>query len=104
MKINWRMLYSLWSWEGYSTYFSQQATTTAYRIKEKIFDEVRGIIGAKFEKRIHLLEKRDLHNIGRAFGLDEVERHGKDQESRLSWIKEWENTGNNPVLYYKLQS
>ena len=49
------------------------------------------------------MERRDLHNIGRAFGLDEVPRHGNDQESMLLWIKEWESTRNNPVLYYKLQ-
>ena len=49
------------------------------------------------------MERRDLHNIGKAFGLDEVQRHGNDQESTLFWIKEWENSGRNPVLYYKLQ-
>ena len=62
----------------------------------------RDDIGSKFQ-RLHLLENRDLLNIGRAFGLREVERHTNDQMSVLSWIQEWEQMEKNPVLFYKLQ-
>ena len=68
--------------------------------KEKILDEIRDSVGSQFN-RLHLLERRDLHNISRAFGLDEVQRHENDQHSTLAWIKEWEEMPNNPVLFYK---
>ena len=70
--------------------------------KDKIMDEIRDNFGSEFQ-RIHLLERRDLHNIRHAFGLDDVQRHSNDQDSVLAWIKEWESSQNNPVLYYKLQ-
>ena len=62
----------------------------------------RDDIGSRFQ-RLHLLENRDLLNIGRAFGLQEVERHPNDQMSVLSWMEEWEQMDRSPVLYYKLQ-
>ncbi|KAK3712644.1 hypothetical protein QZH41_002104, partial [Actinostola sp. cb2023] len=56
-------------------------------------------------KRHHLIERKDLHNIQHAFGLNEVQRHPNDQQSVLAWIQEWKDSTDfeNPLLYYKLQ-
>ena len=70
--------------------------------RSKILDDVRDDVGSKFG-RIHLLEKQDIQNIGRSFGLNEIERHANDQMSVLSWINEWEQMENNPIIFYKLQ-
>ena len=53
--------------------------------------------------RLHLLNKQDIKNIDKSYGVDEVIRHANDQESVLSWIKEWSHKEGNPILYYKLQ-
>ena len=53
--------------------------------------------------RIHLLENQDIKNIGRSFDVDKVKRHANDQDSVLSWIKDWENSEEIPVLFYKMQ-
>ena len=50
-----------------------------------------------------MVDKQDLRNIQKAFGLDEVQRHSNDQDSVLAWITEWEEQENNPIIYYKLQ-
>ena len=40
----------------------------------------------------------------RLYGLDNIRRHGNDQQSVLAWMKEWEeNKEGNPILFYKLQ-
>lgn len=44
-----------------------------------------------------------LGKIRTAFRLDTAKRHTNDQESVYSWIKEWEESEYNPVLFYKLQ-
>ena len=49
---------------------------------------------------IQLLLPKNFQN---EFGLDEVHRHSNDQDSVSSWIKEWENHDENPIVYYKLQ-
>ena len=70
--------------------------------QEKILDDVRDSVGLKFT-RLHLLDQKDLQNITRAFGLRSVERHPNDQQSVLSWVSEWKEMENNPVLFIKLQ-
>ena len=70
--------------------------------KEKILDDIRDDIGSSFFRH-HLVDNADLNNIKRSFSLDEIQRHINDQQSVLSWIKEWETSGSNPILYYKLQ-
>jgi len=51
---------------------------------------------------IHLLcVFENLGNISTSFGLDDIRRHANDQDSVLSWIREWE--AQNPVQFYKLQ-
>lgn len=48
---------------------------------------------------------KDLSNISRAFQWfgGQVQRSENDQESVRAWIQEWQESGNNPVLFYKLQ-
>ena len=69
---------------------------------DKILDDIRDNVIGDFSRH-HLVDKQDLANIKRSFGLDDVQRHDNDQDSVLSWIKEWESSDENPVLYYKLQ-
>ena len=69
---------------------------------ERIIDDVRDSVGLKFS-RVHLLDQKDLQNITRSFGLKSIQRHVNDQQSVLSWITEWKDMENNPILFYKLQ-
>lgn len=46
---------------------------------------------------------KDVANIKRSFGLHDVQKHANDQDSVLVWIKEWQRSESNPVLFYKLQ-
>ena len=72
--------------------------------RERILDDIRESVGETF-RRQHLIERQDLANLERAFGLHKVQRHGNDQQSVLAWISEWEsaNESENPVLYHKFQ-
>ena len=71
--------------------------------KDKILGDIRenGMEGEAFKR--HLTDMKDLSNISRAFGLGEVQRSENDQESVWVWIQEWQQSENNPVLFYKLQ-
>ena len=55
--------------------------------KEKILDDIRNNVGAEF-LRDHIIDKQDVVNIRRAYGLEEVQRHANDQTSVLAWIQE----------------
>ena len=44
---------------------------------DKLLDNVRDTIGSTIE-RIHLLTKKDIHNIERSFGLRRAEKHKND--------------------------
>ena len=70
---------------------------------EKIIDDTRNSIDPMSIKRCDLLDKQDIRNIESSFGLKEVIRHDNNQESVLSWIKEWELLDENPVIFYKMQ-
>lgn len=70
---------------------------------ERIIDDIRESIDEGGIKRHHLLEKKDLHNISCSFGLQGARRHANDQQSVHSWITEWKQSDNNPVLFHKLQ-
>ena len=70
--------------------------------KEKNLDDIRESVGLEFQRE-HLVDKRDLFNIEKAFGLDNIQRHPNDQDSVLSWIQEWEESDDNPIIFYKLQ-
>ena len=42
--------------------------------------------GAEF-LRDHIIDKQDVINIQRAYGLEEVQRHANDQTRILAWIQ-----------------
>ncbi|XP_022790149.1 uncharacterized protein LOC111329658 [Stylophora pistillata] len=74
--------------------------------KVKILGDIREnrMQGGAF-KHYHLTDMKDLSNISRAFQWfgGQVQRSENDQESVRAWIQEWQESGNNPVLFYKLQ-
>ena len=70
--------------------------------KERILDDIRNRLGASLSRH-HIVESRDILNIKKEFGLNEVQHHDNDQQSVFAWIKEWETSDSNPVLFYKLQ-
>ena len=51
--------------------------------KEKILDDVRNNVGTEFLCD-HIIDKQDVINIQRAYGLEEVQRHPSDQTSLLA--------------------
>ena len=53
--------------------------------------------------RYHLTAKKDLDNIMKSFGINEVQKHPDDQESVWAWVEDWSNSENNPVLFQKYQ-
>ena len=61
-------------------------------ITDKILDNVRKNVGENFT-RLHLLEKSDIQNIEKEFGIKSVQRHPHDQISVLSLIRELGETG-----------
>ena len=72
--------------------------------REKILDDIRDSVTENNFFRYHLLEKKDLLNIERAFGLKDFQRHINDQDSVLAWITEWEQSADtNPILFCKFQ-
>jgi len=50
-----------------------------------------------------MLDKKDVSNIAKSYGLNEIQRNENDQISVLSWIEGFEKTEENPVLFYKMQ-
>ena len=73
-------------------------------LREKILDDIRDSVTVNNFFRHHLLEKKDLLNIERAFGLKDFQRHINDQDSVLAWITEWEKSADtNPILFCKFQ-
>ena len=65
--------------------------------KEKTLDDIRNNVETEF-LRDHIIDKQDVINIQRAYGLEEVQRHSNDQRSVLAWIQEWQNSTSNPVV------
>ena len=52
----------------------------------------------------HLMERKDLSNIQRPFGLKIYQRHQNDLDSVLAWITEWRGSPDvNPILFHKFQ-
>lgn len=70
--------------------------------REKILDDIRDNVGMDFRK-LHLLDRKDIGNIRNAYNINAVKRHENDQQSVLSWIKEWEQAEHHPILFCKLQ-
>ncbi len=52
----------------------------------KILDDVRDHVGTRFS-RVHLLTRKDISNIEKAFGLKGTEKHPVDSVSVSIWIK-----------------
>ena len=65
-------------------------------------DKVRDSLSTNVE-RIHLLTRKDLHNIERSFGIRHEKRHSIDAVSVRLWVEEMKSTTDNPVLFYKEQ-
>ena len=71
--------------------------------KEKKIDDIREGVGLEFQRE-HLVDKRDMFNTEKSFGLDIIQWHPNDQDNVLSWIQEWEGSDDNPIIvFYKLQ-
>ena len=51
---------------------------------DKILDDVRSSVNDNF-KRVHLLQRKDIHNIERIFKLDGGQRHHDDATSVAGW-------------------
>lgn len=60
--------------------------------RERILHVIRENVGETFCRQ-HLVERQDLANLERAFGLQRVWRHGNKQLSVLAWIDEGEFKG-----------
>ena len=54
---------------------------------QHVLDEIRDSVSHRFE-RIHLITRKDIANIERAFGLGGSERHKDDATSVAMWVKE----------------
>lgn len=70
---------------------------------ERILHDIREENLGEDIKRHQIIVKKDLTNIKSSFGLSEFQKHANDQESVRAWIEEWENSGNNPILFRKFQ-
>lgn len=69
---------------------------------DNILDRIRDSVGARIE-RLHLLTKKDLHNVERSFNIRQEQRHSIDAVSVKIWIEEMRAREDNPVLFYKEQ-
>lgn len=70
---------------------------------ERILDDVRDNVSADF-KRLHILTRRDIHNIERAFSLRGLDRHVDDATSVALLVEELNHSNKeSPVLLYKQQ-
>ena len=70
---------------------------------ERILDDIRENVSTKLS-RIHLMTRKDISNIQRAYGLRSVEKHNDDALSVSAWVEEFMTKGEeNPFLLYKPQ-
>lgn len=72
--------------------------------RDRILSDIRESVTEDNLSREHLLERKDLSNIQRAFGLKDYQRHQNDLDSVLAWITEWRGSPDaNPILFHKFQ-
>ena len=64
---------------------------------DKILDDVRSSVSDNF-KRVHLLQRKDIHNIERIFKLDGGQRHHDDATSAAAWVEEIRGKGEGNVV------
>lgn len=57
--------------------------------RERILNDIRNNMTVSNFKRHHLIDKKDINNIEKSYGLKAIHRHANDQTSVLSWISEW---------------
>ena len=70
---------------------------------DRILDDVRQSVAESLHRH-HLLERKDITNIQKSYGLDKIRRHMNDQQSVLAWIEERkQDEETNPILFYTLQ-
>jgi len=71
----------------------------------RILDDVRSSDIEGGIKRIHLLEKQDIHNIKRSYNIAyKTKKHENDAISVNIWVNEMMAKGDeSPILYYKPQ-
>ncbi|GFV95152.1 uncharacterized protein TNCV_1292701 [Trichonephila clavipes] len=67
-------------------------------------DEIRNSISDAGLERVHLLTKKDLHNIEKSFDLSSNSvKHENDGVSVDMWVREMQNSENLCILFYKAQ-
>ncbi|KAE9523853.1 hypothetical protein AGLY_015741 [Aphis glycines] len=71
----------------------------------RILDDIRELKVGTPLKRIHLIEKKDLHNIKRDYNISyNTKSHENDAVSVRLWVEDMKKKGeNNPILYFKEQ-
>ena len=87
-----KVLYPLWPHKRHPAYVAAKRKRQEFAAKiqqgvlrEKILDDIRDSVTENNFFRHHLLEKKDLLNIERAFGLKDFQRHINDQDSGLDY-------------------
>lgn len=71
---------------------------------EKILDDVREtVVDGDDIKRIHLLSRRDINNISKAFKINKKEVFNKDEGPNINaWVQSMETLGkDSPVIFFK---
>ncbi|GFT92997.1 uncharacterized protein NPIL_21081 [Nephila pilipes] len=80
------------------------ASKIAAKILDNILDEIRNSISDAGLERVHLLTKKDLHNIEISFNLaSNSVKHENDGVSVDMWVREMQNSENPCILFYKTQ-
>ena len=72
--------------------------------RDRILSDIRESVTEDNLSREHLLERKDLSNIQRAFGLRDYQRRQNDLDSVLAWIPEGKGSSDaNPILFHNFQ-
>jgi len=71
----------------------------------QILQDIRDTAAANGINRLHLVDKKDLHNIIRDYNLDKDIAHKDDTFSVEMWVQQYHSSINedSPVLYFKMQ-
>lgn len=69
---------------------------------ERIIDDVRTSMDTSIN-RIHLITRKDIANIQRAYGLQEAQYHKDDAISVMAWVDAMNKNTPSPVLLHKQQ-
>ena len=70
---------------------------------QRILDDIRDKLGQGYS-RIHLLTRKDISNIEKAYCSKGIQRHQDDATSIHLWVEDMRTQQDNPVLLYKPQS